>query len=258
MVSYQCSLPSGWHLRAVAAGSIAIRVDTRAWQPASCGSSARGMRWGNVVTPALRRTARARSRAARRPSHHGRQARQPWQLLATALERHRLQYEIDVANDGPLGPSPTDPTVRATIAYRHDRDRLARDIAHLRHQRGLGPPSADPRPARASSAPPRTRPGAMTPVKGRASESCPERKQDRPTPRGPGWLPTPTLSCRSPLLASPPLTLGQARVDSALGGTPSALGITRKHARLISLAGCRSTGEAGASEWQERTGHQAR
>jgi conjugative relaxase-like TrwC/TraI family protein len=64
---------------------------------------------------------------------------QAWQRLAIALERHRLQYGIDVAKDGPLGPSPADPTVRATIAYRHDRDRLARDIARLRHQRGLGP-----------------------------------------------------------------------------------------------------------------------
>jgi hypothetical protein len=62
---------------------------------------------------------------------------QAWQRLAIALERHRLQYRIDVAKDGPLGPSPADPTVRATIAYRHDRDQLARGIAHLRHQRGL-------------------------------------------------------------------------------------------------------------------------
>jgi hypothetical protein len=64
---------------------------------------------------------------------------QAWQRLAIALERYRLQYGIDVAKDGSLGPSPVDPTVRATIAYRHDRDRLARDIARLRHQRGLGP-----------------------------------------------------------------------------------------------------------------------
>jgi hypothetical protein len=64
---------------------------------------------------------------------------QAWQRLAIALERYRLQHGIDVTRDGPLGPSPTDPTVRTTIAYRRDRDRLARDIARLRHQRGLGP-----------------------------------------------------------------------------------------------------------------------
>ena len=77
-----------------------------------------------------------------------------WQRLAVALERHRLQYGIDVAKDGPLGPSPTNPTVRATIAYRHDRDRLARDINRLRQQRGLGPHPQIPDP-RARHAPDR-------------------------------------------------------------------------------------------------------
>lgn len=224
MVSYQCSLPSGWHLRAVAAGSIAIRVDTRAWQPASCGSSARGMRWGNVVTPALRRTARARSRAARRPSHHGRQARP-----ALAAARHRAGAPPPAIRDRrrqrrATGPKPHRP-------HRARNDRQPRP-ARPRHRAPApparpGPPSADPRPARAPSAPPRTRPGAMTPVKGRASESCPERKQDRPAPRGPGWLPTPTVSCRSPLLASPPLTLGQARV-AGINGT---VGIAQTRSR---------------------------
>jgi hypothetical protein len=71
---------------------------------------------------------------------------QTWQRLAIALERHRLQHGIDVTRDGPLGPNPTDPTVRTTIAYRHDRDRLARDIARLRHQRGLGPHPQIPNP----------------------------------------------------------------------------------------------------------------
>ena len=64
---------------------------------------------------------------------------QAWQRLAVALERHRLQYRIDVAKDGPLGPSPADPTVRASVAYRRDRERLAREITRLRHQRGLEP-----------------------------------------------------------------------------------------------------------------------
>jgi hypothetical protein len=36
-------------------------------------------------------------------------------------------------------PEPRGFPVRATIAYRHDRDQLARDIARLRHQRGLDP-----------------------------------------------------------------------------------------------------------------------
>jgi hypothetical protein len=76
---------------------------------------------------------------------------QTWQQLAVALERHRLHYKIDVTCDGPLGPSPTDPAVRATIAYRHDRDRLARDIARMRHERGIGPHPhiPDPRARRA-------------------------------------------------------------------------------------------------------------
>ena len=64
---------------------------------------------------------------------------QAWQRLAVALERHRLQYGIDVAKDAPLGPSPADPTVRASVAYRRDRERLAREITRLRHQRGLEP-----------------------------------------------------------------------------------------------------------------------
>ena len=34
---------------------------------------------------------------------------QAWQRLAVALERHRLQHGIDVAKDGPLGPSPAAP-----------------------------------------------------------------------------------------------------------------------------------------------------
>jgi hypothetical protein len=74
-----------------------------------------------------------------------------WQQLAIGLERHRLQHGIDVDAHGSLGPSPTDPAVRATIAYRHDRDQLARDIARLRHQRGLGlhPEIPDPRTRRA-------------------------------------------------------------------------------------------------------------
>jgi conjugative relaxase-like TrwC/TraI family protein len=66
-------------------------------------------------------------------------ATQAWQRLAVALERHRLQYRINVAKDGPLGPSPADPTVRASVAYRSDRERLAREITRLRHQRGLEP-----------------------------------------------------------------------------------------------------------------------
>src|SRR4029453_7231990 len=114
----------------------------------------------------LRREAEVDRRAARAaldpPAHvrdmlgehptSGAKLTQAWQRLAIALERHRVQYGIDVAKDGPLGPSPADPTVRATIAYRHDRDRLPPrtpprppphrpppHIARLRHQRGLGP-----------------------------------------------------------------------------------------------------------------------
>jgi cell division protein FtsB len=98
---------------------------------------------------------------------------QAWQRLATALERNRLQYVIDVAKDGPLGPSPTDPTVRPTIAYRHDRDRLSRDIGRLRHQRGLGPTRRSPTRARAKR-PTGTRPRTMTRVKRRASEWSPQ------------------------------------------------------------------------------------
>jgi hypothetical protein len=64
---------------------------------------------------------------------------QAWQRLAVALERHRLQYRIDVAKDGPLGPSRADPTVRASLAYRRDRERLTWEITRLRHQRGLEP-----------------------------------------------------------------------------------------------------------------------
>jgi hypothetical protein len=85
----------------------------------------------------------------------GAEAAEAWQRLAIALERHRLQFDIDVAKDGPLGPSPADPAVGATIAYRDDRDRLARDIARLRHPRNLGPhpqirdPRAHPAPDRA-------------------------------------------------------------------------------------------------------------
>ena len=64
---------------------------------------------------------------------------QAWQRLAVALERHRLRYQIDVAKHGPLGPSPAGPTARASIAYCRDRERLAREITRLRHQRGLEP-----------------------------------------------------------------------------------------------------------------------
>jgi hypothetical protein len=95
---------------------------------------------------ALDPPAHVREMLGERPTT-GAKLTQAWQRLAIALERHRLQYEIDVAKDGPLGPSPTDPAVRATIAYRHDRDRLARDIPRLRHQQGLSPypQSPDPR-----------------------------------------------------------------------------------------------------------------
>jgi conjugative relaxase-like TrwC/TraI family protein len=68
-----------------------------------------------------------------------------WQRLAVALERHRLQYDIDVGRDGPLGDATRRPAEDA-IAYRHDRDRLARDIARLRQQQGLDPHPQIPDP----------------------------------------------------------------------------------------------------------------
>jgi conjugative relaxase-like TrwC/TraI family protein len=94
---------------------------------------------------ALEPPAHVRELLGERPAPDAKLA-QAWQRLASALERHRLQYGIDAASDGPLGPSPVDPAVRASIAYRHDRERLARDVARLRHQRGLGPHPQIPDP----------------------------------------------------------------------------------------------------------------
>jgi hypothetical protein len=76
-----------------------------------------------------------------------------WQQLAVAVERHRLQYGIDIQRDGPLG-DPAHRPPEASIAYRHDRDRLARQIARLRRQQGVDPhpqihdPAARPAPGR--------------------------------------------------------------------------------------------------------------
>jgi conjugative relaxase-like TrwC/TraI family protein len=72
------------------------------------------------------------------PPATGRKLAHAWQRLAVALERHRLQYGIDVAREGPLG-DPSRRPAGASIAYRHDRDRLARNINLLHRQQGLDP-----------------------------------------------------------------------------------------------------------------------
>jgi hypothetical protein len=69
-----------------------------------------------------------------------------WQQLAVALERHRLQYGIDIERDGPLG-HPAHRPRDAAIAFRQDRDGLARQIARLRRQQGLHPHPQIPDPA---------------------------------------------------------------------------------------------------------------
>jgi hypothetical protein len=79
------------------------------------------------------------------PPATGAKLTRAWRQLAVALERHRLHYGIDIGRDGPLGDPhrPRD----AAIAYRHDRDRLARQIARLRRQQGLDPHPHIPDPA---------------------------------------------------------------------------------------------------------------
>jgi hypothetical protein len=72
------------------------------------------------------------------PPATGAKLTRAWQQLAVALERHRLHYGIDIEREGPLG-HPAHRPRDAAIAYRHDRDRLARQIARLRRQQGLDP-----------------------------------------------------------------------------------------------------------------------
>jgi hypothetical protein len=80
------------------------------------------------------------------PPATGAKLTRAWQQLAVALERHRLQHGIDIERDGPLG-HPAHRPRDAAIAYRHDRDRLARQIARLRRQQGLDPHPQIPDPA---------------------------------------------------------------------------------------------------------------
>ena len=96
---------------------------------------------------ALNPPAHARELLGERPASDVNLAR-AWQRLAVALERHRLEYEIDVGREGPLG-DPARRPAEASIAYRHDRDRLAREINRLRQQRGLQPHPQLPHPRRA-------------------------------------------------------------------------------------------------------------
>jgi conjugative relaxase-like TrwC/TraI family protein len=96
---------------------------------------------------ALHPPAHARELLGERPASGVKLAR-AWERFAVALERHRLEYEIDVGREGPLG-DPARRPADASIAYRHDRDRLAREISRLRHQRGLEPHPQLPHPRRA-------------------------------------------------------------------------------------------------------------
>jgi hypothetical protein len=63
------------------------------------------------------------------------------------LERHRVEYAIDVQHDGPLGPAPTR---ELGAAYAAQRDRLAVQVRERRAARGPQPAPADvglePRP----------------------------------------------------------------------------------------------------------------
>jgi hypothetical protein len=62
--------------------------------------------------------------------------RERWDQLARALERHRLEYGINVRRDGPLGPAPTRDL---GAAYAAQRDRLAAHVREFRAARGLQP-----------------------------------------------------------------------------------------------------------------------
>jgi conjugative relaxase-like TrwC/TraI family protein len=76
-----------------------------------------------------------------RPDQPGEQ-RQRWEQLARDLERHRLQYQLDVEHGTPLGPADA-PAGAARSEYRRERDQLARRVRDLRSERQLPPLEAD-------------------------------------------------------------------------------------------------------------------
>jgi hypothetical protein len=61
----------------------------------------------------------------------------PWEDLTERIERHRLQYPIDVERDGPLGPSPSGVRSEERDRYERVRGRLAEEIDKVRSDRGM-------------------------------------------------------------------------------------------------------------------------
>jgi|GEM_PF-1133584 len=60
-----------------------------------------------------------------------------WEELAERLERHRLEYGIDVDRDGPLGSSPGRVSAKDRNRYEQSRELLAGEVERLRADRGM-------------------------------------------------------------------------------------------------------------------------
>jgi conjugative relaxase-like TrwC/TraI family protein len=57
---------------------------------------------------------------------------QEWERLAARIERHRLEYELELDRDNPLGPEPSQIAREQRHAYQGHREQLAAEIEHYR------------------------------------------------------------------------------------------------------------------------------
>jgi len=62
-----------------------------------------------------------------------------WERLTRRIERHRLTYELDVDQDGTLGPDPSQLRADRRGVYEEQRRALTQDIARHRESRELPP-----------------------------------------------------------------------------------------------------------------------
>jgi conjugative relaxase-like TrwC/TraI family protein len=79
-----------------------------------------------------------RNMIGERPTSHPELADQ-WERLTRRIEHHRLTYELDVDQDGTLGPDPSQLRADQRGAYEEHRRGLAQDIARHRESRELPP-----------------------------------------------------------------------------------------------------------------------
>ncbi len=60
-----------------------------------------------------------------------------WERLAERIERHRLEYKLDLGRESPVGPEPSRIGREQRHAYEEQRDQLASEIESHREARGL-------------------------------------------------------------------------------------------------------------------------